>query len=55
VGRESCKVFAASNRRGAILHSHICKKLCRTAEIHSKENCKAFEEIEVDKLTCKKW
>ncbi len=30
VGRESCKGFAASNRRGAILHSHICKKLCRT-------------------------
>jgi len=31
------------------------KSYAGLAEIHSKENCKAFEEIEVDKLTCKKW
>ncbi len=31
------------------------KSYAGLAEIHSKENCKTFEEIEVDKLTCKKW
>lgn len=31
------------------------KSYAGLAEIHSKENCKTFEEIEVDKLTRKKW
>jgi carbonic anhydrase/acetyltransferase-like protein (isoleucine patch superfamily) len=30
------------------------KSYARLAEIHSKENCKTFEGIEVDKLTRKK-
>jgi hypothetical protein len=31
------------------------KSYAGLAEIHSKENCKTFEEIEVDKLTHKNW
>jgi hypothetical protein len=53
VGRSPAKFLRHLTEEEQSFTAISAKSYTGLAEIHPKENCKTFEEIEVDKLTCK--